>query len=505
MKRKDVQPTVVMFVAVICLLAAFSFVSCRNPVSGIQGAEVNFYLAGGTPEIEPQIVLMGSQVNPVETPTRAGYRFVGWYKDADFTQPWDFDNYVVNGNMTLFARWVRAGGGGGAGGGGNPSIPTCTHVWSDWVRTEFHPLQETTRTCDLCGVDDVFTPYPGNGGTISGGGTGGRVRYINPIVNMYMMWIPGGSFIMGSPGGEPGRFGSPGDARYEGPQHRVTLSSGFYMSRTAITRGQWRAVMGTDPTLNPNLNTLSNPKLSWSIWALIDNDNLAATHVNWYEAIVFANRLSMQTPGLDPVYEIQAHPGVVGTVLPGEWTTNPDYWGVVPTPPPFDPSEAPRWNQVRIAPGNPNGYRLATEAQWEYAARAGTQTAFNDGVTNNYNNALAVGALGIFGLPNAPGGWVQQVRQRHPNAWGLYDMHGNVWEWAWDWLGAYPAIAAQTDPTGPTPPLPPGTIHRVLRGGGWSSGILSGTAELLRSASRTGNTPFHRGNALGFRLVRPAL
>lgn len=117
MMRKEAHPAKMMFAAALCLFAVFSFVSCRNPAAGAQRATVSFYMAGGTPELGPLIVASGTLLQPVETPIRAGHRFAGWYKDADFTQPWDFDSDVVNGNMTLFARWVRAGGGGGGGGG----------------------------------------------------------------------------------------------------------------------------------------------------------------------------------------------------------------------------------------------------------------------------------------------------------------------------------------------------------------------------------------------------
>jgi formylglycine-generating enzyme required for sulfatase activity len=130
-------------------------------------------------------------------------------------------------------------------------------------------------------------------------------------------------------------------------------------------------------------------------------------------------------------------------------------------------------------------YRLPTEAQWEYAARAGTTTRFHSG--DNDDDLLRAGWYnGNSGLKTHP------VGQKTPNAWGLYDMHGNVWEWVQDWKGDYPA-GNVTDPAGPL-----SGSTRVYRGGSWFSG-----AEFCRSAFRhTGAPSLRRDGSLGFRLLR---
>jgi formylglycine-generating enzyme required for sulfatase activity len=139
-----------------------------------------------------------------------------------------------------------------------------------------------------------------------------------------------------------------------------------------------------------------------------------------------------------------------------------------------------------------NKYRLPTEAEWEYAARAGTTTPFYTGKClstkrANYN--------GIYPLSGCSKGNYRQipihVASFNPNAWGLYDMMGNVSEWVQDWYGTYPS-GSVTNPTGPS-----WGLRRVLRGGSWHS-----SASVCRSAFRYDRTPGSFGGNVGFRLVR---
>jgi formylglycine-generating enzyme required for sulfatase activity len=176
--------------------------------------------------------------------------------------------------------------------------------------------------------------------------------------------------------------------------------------------------------------------------------------------------------------------------------SNPSYYSECPN----CPVEYVSWNNVQayITEMNKRGegtYRLPTEAQWEYAARAGSTTAFgNGGITsffnmNECNYDANLGAMGwyCYNSDNT----THPVAQKTANAWGLYDMHGNVWEWCQDWYDSYPSDAV-TDPPGPS-----SGSYRVERGGS-----LTVAASFCRSAKRAYSTPSNNAHPVGFRLLR---
>ena len=244
--------------------------------------------------------------------------------------------------------------------------------------------------------------------------------------------IKGGTFTMGSPQSEPER-------QTDETQHRVTVSD-FYIAKSPVTQREYRELMGSNPSE-------------------FNGDNLPIENVTWFEAVRFCNARSVQE-GLTPAYTIS-----------GETVT---------------------WNR------SANGYRLPTEAEWEYACRAGTTTPFNigsnitDKEANCYNN---------YGYNNNSSGRVTggyrgrttPVNSYHANSWGLFDMHGNVADWCWDWYGEY-GTAAPTNPTGPAT----GTL-RINRGGGWND-----FPKHIRSAYRAATPPDNSSFNLGFRLARNA-
>ncbi|MCL1992312.1 MAG: formylglycine-generating enzyme family protein [Spirochaetes bacterium] len=274
--------------------------------------------------------------------------------------------------------------------------------------------------------------------------------------------LGGGTFLMGSPPNEIGRQAN------EGQQRWVTISADFWISETPVTQAQWVSVMGS----NPSFHTTPVPGEA--------QGRRPVEMVSWFDVLVFANLLSEQER-FTPAYMING-------------STDPVDWGPVPTGLSHPNFEA--WNAVQIVPGS-TGFRLPTEAQWEFAARAGTTTAFSDG-TQDWNDQAALDRIGWFNFNN--GGVTREVMQKEPNPLGLYDIHGNVAEWVWDRAGDPPTSQAQTDPAGPD-----SGNNRVVRGGSWNTASATAPAPALtgRSAYRDHPASFLRFSASGFRLVRP--
>ncbi len=261
-----------------------------------------------------------------------------------------------------------------------------------------------------------------------------------------MVHLDGGCFIMGSSDRDDMARDN------EKPAHEVEVGP-LWCMRYPVTRRLWRLVMGVNHDWLPE-----GPA-----------DNRPVTNVSWYQAVRFCNALS-NYDGMTPCYQItgdKAAPTVT-------WQRDAD------------------------------GYRLPTEAEWEYACRAGTTTRWWFGDNEDL--------LSEYAWYNKNTGSLQPVGKQPPNPWGLYDMHGNVWEWCWDWFGDYPRLAEgeqRINPSGPSEAEAPevntynaegyriSVKNRTLRGGAFGNG-----AQSLRSTIRFRNAPEYWVQFSGVRCVR---
>lgn len=233
-----------------------------------------------------------------------------------------------------------------------------------------------------------------------------------------MMVLPIGEFRMGS-------------QKYsdEQPVHVVQISRRFALSETEVTQGQYQAVMGENPSQFKDLP-------GWEM--------LPVERVSWLDAVKYCNKLSA-SEGLSPCYVLQG--------------------------------DAVRWDGLECL-----GYRLPTEAEWEYAARADetTEYAGSDRVDE------------VAWHDENSGSKTHPVGSKKANAWFLKDLSGNVWEWVWDWYADSYKAAGGQDPVGPA-----SGSGRVVRGGSWVSNTV-----IARVAVRNGGAPASRGSGVGFRLAR---
>lgn len=241
---------------------------------------------------------------------------------------------------------------------------------------------------------------------------------ITNSIGMTLESIPAGDFVMGSPATEEGR-------NIDERAVKVTLTQGYYLSRTEVTQQQWASVMGDDylPPEGVHPNEESGRRF-------LGNDLPA--YVAWVEAAEFCRVLSEREGKL---------------------------------------------------------YRLPTEAEWEYACRAGTSSAFNTGTDLSLSQAN-IDAEQDGSTKLRPKRHPLPVASFAPNTWGLYDMHGNVMEWCQDGKASYP-VGPQINPVGASD-----EDLRVLRGGSWDS-----PARVARSANRWFNPPEVRADYIGFRVV----
>ena len=255
--------------------------------------------------------------------------------------------------------------------------------------------------------------------------------------------IEAGSFTMGSPFSEEHR-------NYHEQQHVVTLTKDYWIGSTEVTVEQWESVMGT-----------FSPGICMNVPSEVPQKDTPVYCVSWCDTVLFLNKLS-ELHQLEPVYII---PKIIDT------TTDTNQCN----------SEAVYTQWEPLA----NGYRLPTEAEWEYAARAGFATVYSG---SSDHRTVSWGKHNSSNI-------LQPVKTLQSNYWGLYDMSGNVSEWVWDHYDLY-LPHKSVDPSGPIEDLDQDG-RRIIRGGS----ILS-SVDSLRVANRGLASPGLRSHVIGFRMAR---
>jgi formylglycine-generating enzyme len=248
-----------------------------------------------------------------------------------------------------------------------------------------------------------------------------------------MVRVPAGDFMMGAL--EDNWFADDD----EKPRHKVTLTRDFFMGKYPVTQALWESVMGLNPSD-------------------FKGANRPVEEVTWFDVVEFCNKLS-ELEGLESVYTIN------GDDVTCNW--------------------------------NAKGYRLPTESEWEYSARAGEY--------HKYAGSDSVDEVAWYwgNSDTGNGNETHPVGQKKPNGFGLYDMSGNVWEWVWDWFGDYStetstsvSVENKLDSTENPTGNPTGS-GRVRRGGSWLD-----FPKFVRSSYRANYAPAGQSDILGFRICR---
>ena len=473
------------------LLCAASFVlgiiSCKPE------AEDNFnvldyvytvsFESNGGEEIDSQIVVLGETVEKPEDPVHKENpeteKFAGWYTDKERTKKYDFSTKVEN-SFTLYAKWVHECKGLGEwlnnddrhyklcdcgyvqnSGKCNyedkeiieeatctqegkkivyctvceyekeETIPVIEHTFGIWEITKDPTETESgqmQRLCEVCGKTET--------------------EEIQPVPEGFVL-VEAGSFQMGSNKGYSNNK----------PVHEVTITKPFYMGEYEVTQAEYEVYCSYGS---------SSPSSSRG-----EGDNYPAYYVSWYVALVYCNKRSI-AEGLTPCYSIDG-------------STDPEEWGEIPTA--WDDPLRDTWDAVECV-WNADGYRLPTEAEWEYAARAGDNTV--DSLT--YSGTSDVNELEKYAwyLDST----THEVGKKEANAFGLYDMSGNVWEWCWNWFtDSYDTTTeGGSDPIGAS-----WGDFRVGRGG-----ACINDSDYCVVSYRYYDYPSFRNGGLGFRVVRQA-
>ena len=416
---------------------------------------ITYELNGGTNAPEnPAGYNVETGTITLKAPTKDKYDFKGWYKDGEFTTQVTEIIQGSTGNITLYAEWelenytitYELNGGNNA-----PENPAGYNVETETITLKDPAKPGYTFAGWYSADNSPVTKIPQ-------GSTGDITLYAKWVTD-----IEGKVFVRG------------GDATLNGKE--VTLSS-FWISPYEVTQEEFESLMtGNQNGIAPNpsyFQGVDKPPVEGEV-----QERRPVENVSWYDAIVYCNLLSIKE-GLTPCYTIKSF-------------TDPAAWGTSPTS--TSAEDYDDWESVTCN-FDADGYRLPTEAEWEYAARGGQAGITDKSWNKQYSGSNTVDDVAWSSL-YINSSMTHEVGKKQSNALGLYDMSGNVFEWCWDRYGSDSGYPSGTeDPAGPVT-----GSKRVKRGGSWGGYVADCTVSYRNYDYAY---PYYRYVCNGFRLVRSA-